>query len=186
MNRAKAVDPFFATPAGWLGYSLYLNGQRTEARAEFQRALDLDSTMKPTLDAGSEFALARGDTAEALKLAKRIPHEPPWSGMAGYIFAKAGYRDEAERIVRGIEAQHPRPWFGETAIGIAELGLGDTARALDAFERATAAHEIWPVYEGLLDPMFDPLRKSPRFAALVRQIGLDDHLFTQPRAGRPK
>ena len=184
-NRAKALDPFFATPAGWLAYTLSLNGQTSAARAEFQRALDLDSTMRPTLDAAAEFTLARGDTAEAFRLAQQLPHEPPWMGVAGYVYGVGGDREAAQRIARSIEAQHPRPWFGETALGIVELGLGDTARALDAFERATTAHEIWPVYEGLLDPMFDPLRGSARFAALLRAIGLENRGFTQPHGGRP-
>jgi len=33
---------------------------------------------------------------------------------------------------------------------------------------------------------FDPVRASPRFAAIVRTLGLDGALFTSRNGGRPR
>ena len=36
------------------------------------------------------------------------------------------------------------------------------------------------------DASYDPIRATPRFAAIVRQLGLDVALFTSPNGGRPR
>ena len=89
-------------------------------------------------------------------------------------------------MAHDVEARRPCPWFGEFTIANAYLGVGDTAKALSAFERATAANEIWVTFNPLATEMYDPPRGSPRFAALVRRSGLDERALTSPHGGRPK
>ena len=69
---------------------------------------------------------------------------------------------------------------------ILRLALGDTTRALDEMERATDAGDFWPTYITLSAREFDPIRRSARFAAIVRRVGLDEAVFTSPTGGRPK
>jgi hypothetical protein len=69
-----------------------------------------------------------------------------------------------------------------SALGYAYLGVGDTARALSALEAAAVTHER-PTLT-FADPVFDPVRQSRRFAAVVTRYGLDVRRFTSPRAER--
>ncbi len=71
-----------------------------------------------------------------------------------------------------------------TGLAYAYLGLGDTARALSAMETAVRAGER--PYITLVDPMFDPVRGSARFAAVVRRYGFDEKRFTALAGGRPR
>jgi hypothetical protein len=102
------------------------------------------------------------------------------------VLAVSGDRAGATAIVRELEAAAPGTWLVPTALLYAYLGLGDTARALTALEAAARAEEITPAWLPLADPAFDPLRRSPRFAAVVRRFGLDERTLTSPTGGRPR
>ena len=52
------------------------------------------------------------------------------------------------------------------------LGLGDTANALSALERATDAKELWPTVMEEYSPATDPIRASARFHKLLERVGL--------------
>ena len=61
------------------------------------------------------------------------------------------------------------------------LGLEDTASALAALERATAAGEIWTSTIVVNDPVFSSIRDSERFRRLVARVGLADALVAPAR-----
>jgi serine/threonine-protein kinase len=171
-QRARAIDPFFALASIWPAQLLAFTGRTAEGVAETGRAIAYDSSAAVILQLAARVYLAAGDTLKARAASDRTPDIPPWIGMKGYISAMTGDRATAMKILRLLESASPRPWFGNSSIGFMYLGLGDTSRALAAFERATDAHEIWPAYNRVRDPMFDPLRGSARWAALVRRVGL--------------
>jgi hypothetical protein len=50
-------------------------------------------------------------------------------------------------------------------------GLGEEAQALDWLDRAVGTRSIG-IAGMKSDPIFDPLRSNPRFAELLRRIGL--------------
>ena len=78
----------------------------------------------------------------------------------------------------GLKNRRPRSWFDETAIAFGSLGLGDTATALTALERATDKGEIWPMFTPLTDRTFDAIRGSARFVQLLKRVGLSDYIAT--------
>jgi hypothetical protein len=65
------------------------------------------------------------------------------------------------------------------------LGLGDTARALSELEAAARIKEIAPKWDTFSDRMFDAIRHSPRFAAILRSFNLDVAVMTSETGGRP-
>ena len=173
-RRGRIADPYSAVISSWIALALAEMGKMPEALAETQRSLELDSTAAVVVETAAEtFALA-GDGQRARAEAMRIPDVPPWIGTKAYYVGHAGDRAAALAIVHRLERESPRPWFAETSIAAGYLGVMDTARALDALERATTAGEIWASYMGVGDVMYDPLRGSARWAALLRRVGLND------------
>ena len=72
-----------------------------------------------------------------------------------------------------------------TAIAYASLGVRDTARAITELEAALRAREITPKWSPFAGRVYDVIRSSQRFAAVVRGFGLDEKVITSPTGGRP-
>jgi hypothetical protein len=108
---------------------------------------------------------------------------PPATPVSFYLLAALG--DTTEAMTRARSPQVATRWPGQkqTIMAYAMLGKGDTTAAMAALERATQAGEIWPTLSPITDPIFDPLRGSARFRAIVRHVGLEDAL--PPSASLP-
>jgi hypothetical protein len=114
--------------------------------------------------------LAGNDSAaEAHRLIERVS---PLYASKIYILAKTGDSIGARRQLEELDAERPQPWMAESIRGFAYLGLGDTAKALSALERATDNREIWPLGMQVIGPAYDSIRGSARFQALLRRVGL--------------
>jgi serine/threonine-protein kinase len=171
LERARKLEPLSPLISAWLAYGLFLDGRPDSAVAETERTIQLDSTLLASHNLGALVYLALGKKDAALRLSGVSS-----AGMtsAPYVYAKVGDTAAANRLVREIESRSPRPWFVDVAKASVLLGIGDSTGALNALERS--AHDtgpLWALYIPLGDPAFDPVRKSARFAALLRQADVD-------------
>ena len=88
--------------------------------------------------------------------------------------AAAGDTAGALRDRRELERLPRDTWMIHTALSYANLSVGDTVRALAEMEAARVAREDFPNWLSLYDSVFDPVRKSARFAAIARSFGLPE------------
>jgi tetratricopeptide (TPR) repeat protein len=184
-ERARALDPYSATASGWVARLLDLTGDLQGALAESRRALEIDSLNPPSLFSAVQSSLRSGDTATARRLTNRlVTHVPSWRVAAGLLHALVGDRDAAMQAIADEERKARAEGRETRMLLLPFLGLGDTARVLDELERATAAGDYWPTYIPLSEAFVDPLRASPRFAAILARVGLNVQLFTSPLGGR--
>jgi serine/threonine-protein kinase len=175
LRMAKVEDPASAVVLSITANAYYLDGQMDSALAEARRALENDSTNLTALGLGANIHLANGRREEAVRLVSRFGRVSNFPALR-YVLARSGNAAEAMRRQREEDAVEPRPWMSETRRALTYLGLGDTATALSALERATAAGEIWTSNILVIDPIWAPIRDSPRYRSLVREIGLADAL----------
>jgi hypothetical protein len=89
-----------------------------------------------------------------------------------YIMGATGDSSDAWAQIREMNARRPRSSSARTMEGFLWFGVGDTARALTSLEQATDAGEMWPELDAIDDPMYAPVRDSPRFRALLQRVGL--------------
>ena len=87
----------------------------------------------------------------------------------GYINARAGNRHEALRAMdelRTKSSKYVLPLF----LARIHANLGENDQAMDYLERVYADRSESAVWLKV-DPSFEPLRKDPRFVALVKRVG---------------
>ena len=169
LRVARAEDPVSAVVLSHISYVYYLDGQMDSALAESRRALELDPVNRTSVGMGALVRLGNKLPTEARELADRASRNTPF---IAYVIAKSGDTAAARQRLQEQDAESPQPGMAETRRAYTYLGLGDTARALSALERATDAKEIWPALVSFLDPIYDSIRRSARFQALLRRVGL--------------
>jgi TolB-like protein/tRNA A-37 threonylcarbamoyl transferase component Bud32/tetratricopeptide (TPR) repeat protein len=188
-ERARALDPLSAVASAWVGHVLELTGRTDSAIVELRRALQTDSTNPLALTMMSQAMLQAGRVPEAIAYARKLyDRVTTWRGVALSLVAFAGDTVGLRQVLRDIESGRlpgglydRYGGYGSPAIYIA---LGDTARALEVLERVTDQGVNWAVNSCACERSFDPIRGSPRFAALLRRIGLPVEVFTSASGGR--
>jgi serine/threonine-protein kinase len=189
VRRAVELDPLNAVSLGYQALTLSIAGQHTEAIAVANRAWELDSTVSGVTSYALLALHDGGQVAQAGRRAEsvvRAARELTQLASAVYIIGAAGDTARATTLSRQFAVQfagHPRI---NSALTQSWLAAGDTSRALTAMERAADRFEIGVVNMPLAHRRYDVLRGSPRFAAVVRKLGLDVALFTLPTGGRPR
>ena len=176
LRRATELDPLSPVAFGSYGLALGIAKRDVPAQAAARHALELDSTLVVTRMMSGTVDLYGnrvGDAIRELELAQQLDAGNSFTlGVLGYAYAKAGRMAQSREIARQLET---RPGASAAAARV-YLGLADSARALTLLERAAAQHDVSLSTEVLAEPFFDPVRHSPRFAAVVARIGLDRRL----------
>jgi len=166
---ARRTEPASALVSSWVAFTYLLQGEMDSALVESVRAFQNDSTNYTTLQLGATVRVKRGDFAGARDLVNRLS---PYDSRTLWALAAIGDTATALERLRKLERKHPTPWLAATTRSYVMLAIGDTTEAMAALERATDANELWPAFPGVLDPIYDPIRSSARFHALLRRVHL--------------
>jgi pentatricopeptide repeat protein len=174
-QRGRELDPLAGSGTN-IGWILFSARRYDEAIREFRSAL----AIRPD-DAGVlwylGFALtANGQLEEAIPVLEKAvagSHRSP--GVIGVLiraYAHAGRRRDALRLLEELKRRQQAGYIPTAAFVNAYLGLGDNEQAFDWLERAYQEQSNILLFLKV-HPFFDPLRGDPRFAELVRRVGLD-------------
>ena len=167
---ARKTEPASALVSAWMAHAFFANGRLDSALAEISRAIQSDSSNFPALLLASLIYVGAGDTAKALRSVSRLPMSP------NAIYLLSGTYDTAAALerVRKLERMTPQSGIASMSRAYAMLGIGDTSAAMTALESATDAHESWPSWGGVTDPIYGQLWGSARFRRLITRAGLGD------------
>jgi tetratricopeptide (TPR) repeat protein len=89
----------------------------------------------------------------------------------GQTFALSGRTDEALSILEQFRRLSHTRWVPAVSFAVVHLGLGDCEKALAYCETAVAKRERGASLFGV-HPVWEPLRREPRFLALLSHLHL--------------
>jgi tetratricopeptide (TPR) repeat protein len=92
-------------------------------------------------------------------------------GALGHAMARAGRVPEAEAILARLEERSGKRYVSPALPAHVLIGLGRTEAALDRLEAAAQIRATDLIWIGVR-PVYDPLAASPRFQAIVDELGL--------------
>lgn len=175
MRIAQYLDPvsiFTSSSAGW---TFYFARQFDRAIEQCQKTLELEpnnigahSCIGYAYREKKEYAKSVMECKKAADLANNDPLR--MFGLA-LAYALAGKKDEARQLLTDLQAkskfQYVPPYFLATIY----VGLGQKDEAFAALERGVAERDGYLTWLKV-EPALDPLRSDPRFADLLRRVGL--------------
>jgi serine/threonine-protein kinase len=165
LEAAWRADPESAVILSNMANRYMIMRRLDSARVFIDRALQSDKENLSTRVVAINILLMEGRIADAAARARAETR----GAMANYALVLAG--DTATAMDRLRVEDRRNPEVGLTR-AFTWLALNDTAQALGALEQATAAGEIWFMTQPVSSPIWDPVRGSARFAAIVQRLKL--------------
>jgi TolB-like protein/tetratricopeptide (TPR) repeat protein len=167
VRRAVALDPLARESYSTLGFVLYRARRYEEAVAAYAEVITIDPDLKATYARRGLAYYGLGDLESARASCETKPDYWLSQQCLTMIYDKLGRHADAAAVFSKMQAA-----LGDTAAyqyATIFAQWGNRTKALESLETALQLRD--PGLEELkTDPLMDPLRKEPRFQAVVRQL----------------
>jgi tetratricopeptide (TPR) repeat protein len=174
IRKAQALDPLSAVIATDLGKELYFVRRYDEALVELRRALELDPNFVSAHNWISDTLLEKrlyNDAIAELEKTKPFKEERVYIRQTAYLYARTGRRGEARAALAKSLQLSKGKQVSSGAVALTYAALGEKNESFQWLEKAytdrssfMTSLKYWSV--------FDALRDDPRFADLLRRVGL--------------
>ena len=170
LQRSRQLDPFSLITNARIGTLLVYMSRFGEAEPALRATLELDPTYPVARVQLARLLSLHGRHAEAQAAlpADSVRFGSYESGIAGFVYARAGARDRAVTALRALQARAYVPAEGVAAI---YAGLGDKEAALTWLERAVGTRGVGLIFLAH-EPMYRSLHNEPRYRRIVEQLKL--------------
>jgi len=173
-KRAVELDPLSLVVNLELGANYNYSRQPDQAIAQLRKTIDLDKNWYLGHMILCQVYQAKGQLSEAVgecQRARELNDDPYVLAFLARVYAASGKTDEAIKVLGRMNEIAKQRYL--PAYGFAEAygGLGDKDRAFQWLERSLQ-DRAWDITYLNVDPLMDNLRSDPRFAELVRRLGV--------------
>ena len=175
---ALELDPLSLILNFELGQAYYFARDYDLAVEQYQKTLELDSSFSPALQFLPAALEQQGKLTEAIEAFHRSPVlnvAGEWTmtkAGLGHAYALSGKKEEALAIIEDLKKQSEQQYIPAVSLALVYAGLGDKEQAFAWLEKGYQERGFQ--MQWLNDePRWDSLRSDPRFADLVKRIGLN-------------
>ena len=174
-DRARELDPFSLAISAQRGFLLENARRYDEAIAQLRRVIEMDPNhyqaywiLGHTYAANKQFDEAIAASQKAVDLSERTPGA---LGMLGLAYGLADRKAEANKVLDELLKLNESRYVTPAALVNVYIGLGDKDKAFEWLEKAFQERSNFVAYLKVF-PIADPLRSDPRYADLLRRVGL--------------
>jgi TolB-like protein/DNA-binding winged helix-turn-helix (wHTH) protein/Flp pilus assembly protein TadD len=174
IKRGRALDPV-AVSGEAVGWILFLSRRYDEALPELQSVAGAGPNEAGALWHLGYVLIAKNQPEDAIPvLEKAVSVSDGSPGVIAVLvraYAHAGRRTDALRLLAELKKRKQAGYVPAGAFVNAYLGLGENDLAFAWLEQASREQSNILQF-AKVHPFFDPLREDPRFADLLRRVGL--------------
>jgi adenylate cyclase len=169
-SKALAADPLNVATMKWNAFLAYLDEDYTRAESLYRQAHELSPENREVMWGLCDVLLFRGTPAAALAEWERVSYddEDRWVGRA-MLYPALGRQPEADAVLVLLEqSKQDSPWIMVQVYGF----RGDLDKG---FEWLDKQYRLDPTVLNtylLDDPKLKSLRSDPRYAVLLKKLGL--------------
>ena len=174
-KRALDLDPASPAVSHSLAVQLYLARKFDQAIEQAQNTLEMDANFAISYAVLGEVYLAKGMYREGLSALEKYSALSRRSATSltflGYSHARLGEREEALRMIEELKAASQQTLVPALFVALVYAGLEDNDQAFTWLEKAYEERFNRLAYLKV-EALWDPLRSDPRFADLLRRVGI--------------
>ncbi|HEX2713824.1 MAG TPA: protein kinase, partial [Candidatus Acidoferrales bacterium] len=175
IKRAQQLDPLSLIINTVNGVILQMAGRDDLAIEQLRKTLEIDPSFAHAHYFLGRVYVRKGAFAEAIPEFQRAitlsPNITQYKAGLGYAYARAGKSAEARKLLSELKEYSKRRYVSWLDLATIYAGLGEKDQAFASLEKAYEQREPLLI-EARVEPLFDPLRSDPRFADLLRRLGL--------------
>ncbi len=170
--KARKLDPLSSIIARQVASFYYLKRDYVRALELLRQANELGPPFTLTTEIGIyiQNGLLNEALAELEKVKRERKNDPMLIYSTGMVYAAQGKRAEALEIIKELEEISGASWDQAYLIAKIYATLNEKEQALTWLEHALATGSIGIFNKD--EPVWDPIRSDPRFADLVRRMGI--------------
>ncbi len=175
VKRAQELDPLSLPISADLAWVLYYARRYDQAVDQAHRTLAMDPTFARAHMVQGLVYLQQGRNAEAIaefQAARELEDSQQMIAQLGYAYAVSGRTSDAQKALNDLNELSKRHYVDPYWIALIYVGLGDKDRAFEWLGRAYEEPSSW-LTSLKVEPQWDSVRSDPRFAALLKKVGLD-------------
>jgi serine/threonine protein kinase/Flp pilus assembly protein TadD len=174
-KRGQELDPLSLMMNTNLGIDLYYSRRYDEAIAQLEKTVNLEPRYYNAYlylgQAYEQKKIYQQAIATFQKGLAQSERHPKLLASLGHAYALSGERDKANKVLDEMREMSKRRYVSPYLFAVVYVGLGDKDQAFAWLEKAYQDRSVLLIWLRV-EPLFDSLRDDPRFAELLRRVGL--------------
>jgi serine/threonine-protein kinase len=174
-RQAQALDPLSPAIGRDLGRVFHCQRRYDQAIEQYRKTLELEPGFPSGyLHLGLAYAQKAmyPEAVAACQKARELRGANPLTlAGLGYCYGRWGQRDKAQELLAELKRVSAQKYVSAFDLALIHIGLDQKDQAFEWLDKAREDRDGWLVWLNA-DPVFDSLRPDPRFAALLKRVGL--------------